>query len=79
MLRSMLIIVVVLLMQAAAHAAPFRQLTPPARTSVIRGPVYVLNNSVIVQAAPRVERPDPWETMRADYFKRTYGGRGYCR
>lgn len=50
-----------------------------SRTVRYNGRLIVINNPTIVQTAPRIETPDPWETMRADYFKRTYGSRAYCR
>ena len=79
MLRATLVIVAILLLQSVAEAAPFRQLTPNART-VIRGRnVVVFNNSLIVPATPRVETPDHWETARASYFQRMYGTRSLCR
>ena len=74
MLRLTLIATILLLLQAVASARTV------SRSSVVRvnGRVLIINNPVITQTQPRVEKPDHWDAARASYFQRMYGN-GYCR
>lgn len=73
MLRFVLVTTAILLLQSVASARTV------SRTVRYNGTVYVLNNQLIVQPAPRVERPDHWQRARESYFQRMYGTSGYCR